>query len=242
MSTISLSRPFRAFYAQLAAANVNRTPPNMLSQTNKVTAQQEITFTRRERRSRRLTLDESWYAGDLEFTFRTAQDEAVLLHQVNAEWHEAGQQHNSTFSEPLNVAERSVRDLRADLPQGSVKRRYFKISLRGANEIEFAYTLASGQARTTRLVTSHKMNTGEWQQVRVDTDGKHLRFSVNLVDFMIDLKENEHFTHFNGPLVIGAAMPGEPSLDQEVEQGFVGCFRGLAINGQSIDLHSYVLK
>lgn len=210
------------------------------------TQRSEITFTRR-RRERRLTLDESWSSGDLAFAFRTAQDEAVLLHQVSADYgHDfaAGQpqQQSSTFSEPLNGG-----DQNGDRPQGSSteKRRYFKVSLRGASEIEFAYTLAAGQPRTTRLVTPHRMNTGEWQQVRVDTDGQHLRFSVNLVDFMIDLKENEHFAHFSGPLAIGSAMPAEPSsVNAEVEQerGFVGCFRGLAINGLSVDLHSYVLK
>lgn len=211
-----------------------------------VTAQQVITFTRRERR---LSLDHVWRSGDLEFAFRTAQHEAVILHQVAVA---AG--HTSTFADThrspsavKRAAERARNGDKLASDNGDGDNgdshnsdsdngdSYFKISLRNANEIEFAYTL-NGVPRTTRLATRYKMNTGEWQMVRVDTDGQHIRFSVNLDDFMIDLKEHEHL-----PLDGHTALTiGGSAGDQEAELGFVGCIRGLAINARPVDLYSQV--
>lgn len=79
---------------------------------------------------------------------------------------------------------------------------YFKIAIRSEKEIEFAYTV-NGVPRATRLITANNLNSGEWQKVRVDYDGNHMRFTVNVQDFMIDLAPGQTFGPFDGPLTVG---------------------------------------
>lgn len=142
-----------------------------------------------------------WREGDLSFSFRTAQSSAVILHQAAS-------------------------------VSGS---GFFKIILRAPKEIEFVYAV-NGKARTTKLIMptnlveiafncrlmaarhsfGHFANdlmikgNGDWHKVRVDYDGNHMRFTVDLVDFMVDLDPQERFGHFEGPLYVGAAASSAP--------------------------------
>ncbi|RWS30076.1 Contactin-associated protein-like 5, partial [Leptotrombidium deliense] len=104
---------------------------------------------------------------------------------------------------------------------------YFKIILTNAYIINFEYTV-NGNERTTKLVSRRKLNSGEWQQVWIEYDTHHMRFTVNLDSLMVDLEYDEEFGVFEGPLTV--------SLSDKVKHGFIGCLKGLVIADKILDL------
>ena len=194
-----------------------------------VTDENVVTF-RRSHAS--LSLDESWTAGDLSFAFRTAQERAVLFHQVTLPVHVSNIEQNETVDHVHQAANDDV-DAFVETQEQSITNASFKITVLGPNEIEFAYSLR-GVFKTTRLITEKRINTGEWQHVRVDTDPGFFRFTINESFLKIDLKERDRL-HFPGSLFIGGSADGS-------DVGLRGCFRGLSIGGKTVKLPDYVKK
>ena len=81
---------------------------------------------------------------------------------------------------------------------------YFKFSIINSNELLFEY-LVNGNQIGTKLTSRMSLNTGEWQQVWVDYENRHMRFTVNVDYVMIDLDIDSNFDQFEGPLYIGGA-------------------------------------
>ncbi|RWS15223.1 contactin-associated protein-like 3 [Dinothrombium tinctorium] len=81
---------------------------------------------------------------------------------------------------------------------------YFKIILLGNYSMNFEYTV-NGNERETKLISRRKLNDGDWQQVWIEYDNHHMRFTVNLDSIMVDLEYDEEFGVFEGPLYIGGA-------------------------------------
>ncbi|KAI1287661.1 Contactin-associated protein like 5-3 [Halotydeus destructor] len=119
------------------------------------------------------------------------------------------------------------------------------IAVMGSNEIEFTYKV-DGNTRSTRLMTPGPLNDGQWQVVRVDHDDHHMRFTVNLVDFMIDLPVVGMFDGLAGPLTIGGSGLTDTCLDNgplsgsAAMPGFRGCFRGLSVDDSRVDMYQHL--
>ncbi|XP_053211082.1 axotactin-like isoform X2 [Panonychus citri] len=110
---------------------------------------------------------------------------------------------------------------------------YFLVTLISPFELLFDYSV-NGVPKQSKLISRSKLNSGQWQQVWVDYETRHMRFTVNLDSLMIDLDRNEMFDLFEGPLYIGGAP--ELKLKTKSKEGFIGCFRGLLIADRIIPL------
>lgn len=110
---------------------------------------------------------------------------------------------------------------------------YFRVSVISENEMLFEYSV-NQEPKQSVVISHRKLNDGEWHQVWVDYERRHMRFTVNLDSFMIDLDVGEEFDQFEGPLYIGGAPRSK--LKDSSMQGFVGCFRGLIIDNVIIPL------
>ncbi len=51
---------------------------------------------------------------------------------------------------------------------------YFKAVLSGENEITFEFSV-NGSPRSVKLISGRRLNTGDWQQIWVDSDLHHMR-------------------------------------------------------------------
>lgn len=116
---------------------------------------------------------------------------------------------------------------------------YFRLSLISDQKLQFEFVV---NRRPRKLIVSstHKLNNGEWQQVHIEYDAWNLRLTVNDDTTMLDLEPNDYLGTFEGPLFIGGAPARYLIGDYSKRNGFTGCFRGLIIGGQSIDLRSYL--
>ena len=116
---------------------------------------------------------------------------------------------------------------------------YFRLTLISDLRLMFEF-IVNRRPRKLFLTSSHKLNNGEWQQVFIEYDAVNLRLTVNDESVMVDLDLNDHLGTFEGPLFIGGAPSKYLVGDQSKRNGFTGCFRGLIIDGRSIDLSSYL--
>lgn len=69
-------------------------------------------------------------------------------------------------------------------------------------ELSFEFTV-NNHPRTVNVTSRRKLNSGEWQQVWVDHDLHHMRFTVNLDFAMVDYGESHGVGPFEGPLYVG---------------------------------------
>lgn len=115
---------------------------------------------------------------------------------------------------------------------------HFKIFLVNENELTFEFSLR-GEPKSVNVSSQTPLNSGEWQQVWVDYDKHHVRFTINTESKMIDLEKNEEFGQFEGALYVGGA-PQEFLEESRIKDGFVGCLRGLVFNEEITNLNSYL--
>lgn len=62
---------------------------------------------------------------------------------------------------------------------------------------------------------------------------------INTESQMVDLLEEEEFGPFEGSMFIGGATT-ELQKKSSLKQGLIGCFRGLVVNGEILDIYSYM--
>lgn len=117
---------------------------------------------------------------------------------------------------------------------------YFRVLLINDYELSFEYTV-NGKPENVIVKSGRKLNTGEWQQVWVDHDTHHMRFTVNSHSEMRDLGEEEEAGPFEGRLFVGG-VPKKYAGDSTIKEGFIGCFRGLVIGDSVINLHEHLIK
>lgn len=60
--------------------------------------------------------------------------------------------------------------------------------------------------------SSRDLNSGEWQQVWIDYNEYHVRFTVNQESILVDLNDGEEFGPFEATLFIGGAPEYETTL------------------------------
>ncbi|XP_055933048.1 axotactin-like [Argiope bruennichi] len=147
-----------------------------------------------------------WRRGDIAFSFRTSNSQAVLIYQASIH-HTHG---------------------------------YLRVLLINDYELSFEFTL-NNRPRSVKVTSRRKLNSGEWQQVWVDHDSYHMRFTVNLDFAMVDYGESHGVGPFEGPLYVGG-VPEHVAGDSSIKEGFIGCFRGLVINDVVVDLYKHMTR
>ncbi|XP_063977101.1 axotactin isoform X2 [Diachasmimorpha longicaudata] len=115
----------------------------------------------------------------------------------------------------------------------------FMVALTSDYRLTFNFTLNTGTNRELEVKSRRKLNNGEWQKIWIDYNDYHVRFMINTDFQMVDLLPEEEFGPFEGSMFIGGAT-AEHLKTSEVKQGLIGCFRGLVVNGEILDIHSYM--
>ncbi|XP_074101561.1 axotactin isoform X2 [Cotesia typhae] len=115
----------------------------------------------------------------------------------------------------------------------------FMVVLTSEYRLTFNFTLNTGANREMEVKSRRKLNNGEWQKIWIDYNDYHVRFMINTDFQMVELLPEEEFGPFEGSMFIGGAT-AEHLKTSEVRQGLIGCFRGLVVNGEILDIHSYM--
>jgi len=63
----------------------------------------------------------------------------------------------------------------------------------------------NGEPRNVTVKSTRDLNSGEWQQVWIDYNEYHVRFTVNQESILVDLNDGEEFGPFEATLFIGGA-------------------------------------
>lgn len=115
----------------------------------------------------------------------------------------------------------------------------FLVALTGDYQLTFAFTLNTGTSREMVINSNKKLNGGEWHKIWIDYNYYHVRFMINKDYQMVDLLAEEEFGPFEGSMYIGGAT-ADLLKKASVKQGLIGCFRGLVVNGEILDIYSYM--
>ncbi|XP_013140264.1 PREDICTED: contactin-associated protein like 5-3 isoform X2 [Papilio polytes] len=115
----------------------------------------------------------------------------------------------------------------------------FMVALTSEHELTFNFTLNTGTTRKLVINSKRKLNGGEWHKIWIDYNFYHVRFMLNTEYQMLNLLQEEEFGPFEGSMFIGGAT-AEHLKKSAVHQGLIGCFRGLVVNGEVLDIYSYM--
>ncbi|XP_028171910.1 contactin-associated protein-like 5 isoform X3 [Ostrinia furnacalis] len=115
----------------------------------------------------------------------------------------------------------------------------FMVALTSEHELTFNFTLNTGTTRKLVINSKRKLNGGEWHKIWIDYNFYHVRFMLNTERKMLNLLQEEEFGPFEGSMFIGGAT-AEHLKKSAVHQGLIGCFRGLVVNGEILDIYSYM--
>ncbi|XP_026732493.1 contactin-associated protein-like 5 [Trichoplusia ni] len=115
----------------------------------------------------------------------------------------------------------------------------FMVALTSEHELTFNFTLNTGTTRKLVINSKRKLNGGEWHKIWIDYNFYHVRFMLNTEYQMLNLLLEEEFGPFEGSMFIGGAT-AEHLKKSAVNQGLIGCFRGLVVNGEILDIYSYM--
>ncbi|KAJ9577003.1 hypothetical protein L9F63_006440, partial [Diploptera punctata] len=115
----------------------------------------------------------------------------------------------------------------------------FMVALTSDFQLTFNFTLNTGHSRELEIKSGRQLNSGEWQKIWIDYNEHHVRFMINTDYQMVDLLPEEEFGPFEGSMFIGGATE-DLLATSSVRQGLIGCFRGLVVNGEVLDIYSYM--
>ncbi|XP_045517931.1 contactin-associated protein-like 2 isoform X1 [Pieris brassicae] len=119
----------------------------------------------------------------------------------------------------------------------------FMVALTSEHELTFNFTLNTGTTRKLVINSKRKLNGGEWHKIWIDYNFYHVRFMLNTEYQMLNLLLEEEFGPFEGSMFIGGATAeifSDHLKKSAVNQGLIGCFRGLVVNGEILDIYSYM--
>ncbi|KAJ8981073.1 hypothetical protein NQ317_007210 [Molorchus minor] len=114
------------------------------------------------------------------------------------------------------------------------------VALTSDFQLTFKFTLNTGVSKELVIVSGRKLNGGEWHKVWIDYNKYHVRFMINEDSQMVNLKPEEEFGPFEGSMFIGGAISDLLEPKSSVYQGLIGCFRGLVVNEEILDIYSYM--
>ncbi|CAG9818527.1 unnamed protein product [Phaedon cochleariae] len=116
----------------------------------------------------------------------------------------------------------------------------FMVALTSDFQLTFNFTLNTGVSKELVIISGRKLNGGEWHKVWIDYNKYHVRFMINEDFQMVNLKPEEEFGPFEGSMFIGGAISDLLDPKSSVHQGLIGCFRGLVVNEEVLDIYSYM--
>ncbi|CAG9767385.1 unnamed protein product [Ceutorhynchus assimilis] len=116
----------------------------------------------------------------------------------------------------------------------------FMIALTSDFQLTFNFTLNTGVSKELVIDSGRRLNGGEWHKLWIDYNKYHVRFMINEDYQMVDLKPEEEFGPFEGSMFIGGAPYDLLDSRSSVHQGLIGCFRGLVVNDEILDIYSYM--
>ncbi|XP_030746121.1 contactin-associated protein-like 5 isoform X2 [Sitophilus oryzae] len=116
----------------------------------------------------------------------------------------------------------------------------FMVALTSDFQLTFNFTLNTGVSKELVIVSGRRLNGGEWHKLWIDYNKYHVRFMINEDYQMVDLKPEEEFGPFEGSMFIGGAPNDLLDPKSSVQQGLIGCFRGLVVNEEILDIYSYM--
>ncbi|XP_076275482.1 axotactin isoform X2 [Rhynchophorus ferrugineus] len=116
----------------------------------------------------------------------------------------------------------------------------FMVALSSDFQLTFNFTLNTGVSKELVIVSGRRLNGGEWHKLWIDYNKYHVRFMINEDYQMVDLKPEEEFGPFEGSMFIGGAPSDLLDPKSSVQQGLIGCFRGLVVNEEILDIYSYM--
>ncbi|XP_057659616.1 axotactin isoform X2 [Diorhabda carinulata] len=116
----------------------------------------------------------------------------------------------------------------------------FMVALTSDFQLTFNFTLNTGVSKELVIISGRKLNGGEWHKVWIDYNKYHVRFMINEDFQMVNLKPEEEFGPFEGSMFIGGAISDLLDQKSSVHQGLIGCFRGLVVNEEILDIYSYM--
>ncbi|XP_017768097.1 PREDICTED: uncharacterized protein LOC108556443 [Nicrophorus vespilloides] len=115
----------------------------------------------------------------------------------------------------------------------------FMVALTNDYQLTFNFTLNTGVSKELVVTSDRRLNAGEWHKLWIDYNKYHVRFMINEEYAMDNLKPEEEFGPFEGSMFIGGA-PDFLHPKSSVSQGLIGCFRGLVVNDEVLDIYSYM--
>ncbi|XP_050508450.1 axotactin [Diabrotica virgifera virgifera] len=116
----------------------------------------------------------------------------------------------------------------------------FMVALTSDFQLTFNFTLNTGVSKELVIISGRKLNGGEWHKVWIDYNKYHVRFMINEDFQMVNLKPEEEFGPFEGSMFIGGTISDLLDPKSSVHQGLIGCFRGLVVNEEILDIYSYM--
>ncbi|KAL3275553.1 hypothetical protein HHI36_020309 [Cryptolaemus montrouzieri] len=116
----------------------------------------------------------------------------------------------------------------------------FMVAVTSDFQLTFNFTLNTGVSKEIVITSERKLNGGEWHKLWIDYNKYHVRFMINEESQMENLKPEEEFGPFEGSMFIGGAPSDLLDAKSSVQQGLIGCFRGLVVNEEILDIYSYM--
>ncbi|XP_063593453.1 axotactin-like isoform X3 [Penaeus indicus] len=114
----------------------------------------------------------------------------------------------------------------------------FVISLAGDKELEFMYRYRD-QVKRTVLTSKRRLNTGHWQQVRIEIHQQQMRVILNSEERLFDV---DFDIVLDGSMYLGAIPDHIKKSKDDLKglEGLVGCVRGLTLDDEVINLKSFI--
>ncbi|XP_033121201.1 neurexin-4-like [Anneissia japonica] len=96
--------------------------------------------------------------------------------------------------------------------------------------MEFSYR-QNGRKGVVHLKTTRQLTDRDWHLITIEQTLNTVRFSVDMENEVVMLKEGEKVKAYDGPFLLGGSLSTEVMDDPNV-QGVVGCIAGLIINNR----------
>lgn len=111
---------------------------------------------------------------------------------------------------------------------------YIKVSINGGDTLQFEYQAGSGP-RTVTVETSNRLADNQWHTVYIERNRREARMIVDgaLKSVIREPPGPIRAMNLTSPLVVGATV--------DYRDGFVGCMRGLMVNGRHLDMRAAAL-
>ncbi|XP_048373549.1 contactin-associated protein 1 [Sphaerodactylus townsendi] len=109
------------------------------------------------------------------------------------------------------------------------RKNYIRVELNTTQDLVFAYDIGNGDENLT-VHSEMPFNDNEWHEVKAEINVKVARLRVDQMPWVVRMAPPQSFVHMNltRPLYVGSAIYNL--------RPFLGCLRGLHMNGETLNL------